>query len=95
MCLRRLHPSLVRTGDTAGGEWASCRPPLGGRSPSGAEAGGGEGFLFLEKLSQNEPYGQWEVAWQKSQAPGITGEAGEGRGQGRGAGAVLGRLTRL
>lgn len=70
-----------------------CCPPLGGRGPTGAEAGGREGFL--EKLSQNEPYGQWEVAWQKSQAPGVTGEAGEGRGQGRGAGAVLGSLARL
>ena len=68
-------------------------PPLGGRGPTGAEAGGREGFL--EKLSQNEPYGQWEVAWQKSQVPGVTGEAGEGRGQGTGAGAVLGSLARL
>ena len=65
-------------------------PPLGGRGPTGAEAGGREGFL--EKLSQNEPYGQWVVAWQKNQAP---GEAREGRGQGRGAGAVLGSLARL
>ena len=55
------------------------RPPLGGRRPTGAEAGGREGFL--EKLSQNESYGQWEVAWQKTQAPGVTGEAGEGRGR--------------
>lgn len=54
-------------------------PPLGGRGPTGAEAGGREGFL--EKLSQNEPYGQWVVAWQKNQAPGKLGRAG-GRGGG-------------
>ena len=55
-------------------------PPLGGRRPTGAEAGGREGFL--EKLSQNESYGQWEVAWQKTQAPGVFSLLPRGKGGG-------------
>lgn len=67
-------------------------PPTFGRErgPAGAERlEAGKASFSLEKLSQNEPYGQWEVAWQKSQAP------GDHWGGWGGVGAVLGRLIRL